>query len=248
MLATFFAWQTTFHISSAALISMSVVCFTLFSLFEKKGIVKYRDTNGVKQKKDYKVLFKRNIIMFSFISMITGVIRTSWLSFLTMYFVERLNYSQVESTSIFSVATLIISFTTFIAIFIYERLNKNMYLSQLIFFVTSALFFVLTYFVTNPILNIVFMILAIMASNSVATMLWSVYCPSMCDTGLVSSVTGFLDFLSYIAAALASLVTPKLVKLIGWDNFLFVIMALILCGVFTCALHYITRKKKTETN
>ena len=43
-------------------------------------------------------------------------------------------------------------------------------------------------------LDIAFLILAIMASNCAASMLWSRYCPSLRDTGMVSSATGFLDF------------------------------------------------------
>lgn len=244
LLATFLSWQATFHVSSVALIAMAVISFIFFCLFERKGIVKYGSgKKGEKQKKDYKMLFKRSIIKFSCISMITGIIRTSLVAFLTAYFVEYLKFSTVESTSIFSTATLIISFTTFIAIFVYERLNKNMHLSPLIFFSVSAVFFVMTYFITHPLINIIFMIAAIMACNASATILWSVYCPSLRDTGLVSGITGFLDFLSYSAAALASLLIPKLVSFVGWRNLLLTAIALMLCGVAICIPHFVVRKK-----
>jgi sugar phosphate permease len=50
--------------------------------------------------------------------------------------------------------------------------------------------------------------------------MWSVYCPSLADTGMVSSATGFLDFLSYMAAAIATAVFGNLVTRIGWGNLL----------------------------
>lgn len=247
LLATFLSWQATFHVSSAALIAMAVISFAFFCLFERKGIVKYGSgKKGEKQKKDYKMLFKRSIIKFACISMITGIIRTSLVAFLTTYFVEHLKFSATESTSIFSTATLIISFTTFVAIFVYERLHKNMHLSPLLFFSVSAVFFTLTYFITHPLINIIFIIAAIMSSNASATMLWSVYCPSLRDTGLVSGITGFLDFLSYSSAALASLLIPKIVAVVGWKNLLLIVVALMLCGVAICIPHFVIRKNKTS--
>ena len=247
LLATFLSWQATFNVSSVVLVAMAVICFTFFCMFEKKGIVKYpTHKEGEKHKKDYKGLLKRHIVKFASISMITGVIRTSLVAFLTTYFVEHLGYSTTESTSIFSTATLIISFTTFIAVFIYERLKRNMHLCPLLFFSVSALCFAMLYFITNPVVNIVVMVVGIMASNASATMLWSVYCPSLRDTGLVSGITGFLDFLSYSSAALASLLIPIIVSVIGWRNLLLVVLGLMLCGVAVCVPHFIVAKKKTE--
>jgi predicted aldo/keto reductase-like oxidoreductase len=48
-------------------------------------------------------------------------------------------------------------------------------------------------------------------------MLWSRYCPSLYETGMVSTATGFLDFVSYMSAALASTIFTGLVKHIGFS-------------------------------
>ena len=101
----------------------------------------------------------------------------------------------------------------------------------LIFFVYALILFTVTYFVQHPIVNIVLFVLSIMASNSAATMLWSRYCPSLRDTGMVSSATGFLDFLSYMAAAAANLFIPIGVRLMGWNNLTLVWAGLMLAGV-----------------
>ena len=171
--------------------------------------------------------------------MITGVIRTSLVSFLSTYFYEYLGYSEQQSASIFSAATLVICFTAFIAVFIYERLGRNVHLCPLIFFSVSAVAFAVLYFITDPILNIAVVVVAIMASNASATMLWSVYCPSMKDTGLVSGVTGFLDFLSYVAAAIGSLVIPPIVSAAGWKSVILIMTALMLLGAVICVPYFV---------
>ena len=62
-------------------------------------------------------------------------------------------------------------------------------------------------------------------------MLWSIYCPSLCDTGMVSMATGFLDFLSYMAAALATSVFAHAVTDIGWGNLILVWTGLMAIGI-----------------
>lgn len=249
VLATFLSWQATFRVSSIALITMAIVSFTFFTLFERRGIVKYREQvrDGEKKpKKDYRGLLKRHIVKFALIAMITGVIRTSLVQVLSTYFCEYLNYSPEQATATLSVTSFITCFTTFIAVFVYERLGRNMHLSPLIFFSFSALCFGTLYFIPseNPILNIVVMVMAIMSSGASATMLYSVYCPSLRDTGLVSGITGFLDFLSYIAAALASMAIPYIVGDIGWRNTLLIAFGMMILGASICAASYISIKKK----
>ena len=78
----------------------------------------------------------------------------------------------------------------------------------------------------------------------VSTMMWSRYCPGLRDTGMVSSVTGFLDFLSYMAAAVANIVFANAVTTIGWDNLILVWTGLVLLGVIvTFPYNKIFRKK-----
>lgn len=73
--------------------------------------------------------------------------------------------------------------------------------------------------------------------NGAASMLWSRYCPSLRDTGMVSSATGFLDFLSYMAAAGANLIFANAATSIGWGNLILVWLAIVLVGVIV-ALPY----------
>lgn len=225
-------WQNMFKLGSAILVIMAIICFAFFLIFEKKGIVKYNQYKTTKEQGgNIKVLIKHKIIKFTFIAILTGVVRTTVVFWLPTYISQYLDFSPRKSALLFTVATFFISFATFVAIFIYERLNRNMDITIFIMFLSSALFFVLVYLIKIPTLNIFLLILAIMASNGAATMLWSRYCPSLRDTGMVSSATGFLDFTSYMAAAISSTLFANAVSKIGWGNLILIWCALMVIGI-----------------
>jgi sugar phosphate permease len=232
ILASLFVWQSVFTVSSAAMLIMAVCVVVFFLHFERRGFVRYgqyrakeKGTGNIKQ------LFKLQIVKFSLVSILTGIVRTSVVFWLPTYIAQYLSFTETQSTAIFTVCTFAISFTTFIAVFVYDRLGADMDKTLLIMFIASAIFFLLTYFVQLPALNIIFLVLAIMGSNGATTMLWSCYCPSLRDTGMVSSVTGFLDFLSYMAAAVANVVFANAVTSIGWGNLILVWLGLVVIGV-----------------
>ncbi|MBR3866739.1 MAG: MFS transporter [Butyricicoccus sp.] len=243
LLAAFFAWQSAFTVSSSILFVMSILGFVCFTQFEKREIVRYgRYKSESKGAGSIKVLIERRIVKFSLISIITGVVRTSVVFWLPTYIAQYLGFSAKASAKIFTAATLVISFTAFIAVFIYEKLGHDIHKTILLMFSSAVVFFVLTYAVRQPVLNIVCIVLAIMSSNGAASMLWSRYCPSLRDTGMVSSATGFLDFLSYMAAALANLVFANAVAAIGWGNLILIWLAFMVAGVLV-ALPYEKWKK-----
>lgn len=244
VLATIFSWKNTFIAGSVALIAMAIIVFAAFILLEKKGIVKYGQYKHEKKKGNglIKLLFTRyNFLKFAVIAILTGVIRTSVVQLITLYFQDYLNFSENDAPLVYSGATVVMAMTTFITIFIYERLKRNMNLTILLMFISSTLCFCGVYFVKQPVVNIIFIILAIMSSNGAATMLWSRYCPSLYETGMVSSITGFLDFLSYMSAAIANVVFGMAIdgfKIfgrefngIGWRNLILVWMGTVALGI-----------------
>ena len=246
LLATFLVFQSVFVVSSASMVVMAVAVIVTFIYMEKCGMVRYgqytRPAPSEQEEEKPKAaarfgaavkqLYRLQIVKFSLVSILTGIVRTSVVFWLPTYIVQYLSYSETEGTTIFTVCTLVMSLTTFIAIYVYGRLNRDMNKTVLVMFVATAVFFFLTYLVAQPILNITFLVLAIMAANGAATILFSCYCPSLRDTGLVSSATGYLDFLSYMAAAIANVIFANAVTSIGWGNLLLVWLALGVVGIF----------------
>lgn len=245
--AAAFVWYDAFNFSSSALVFMAVVCFVLFTVFERRGIVKYgtRQRAGATAeaprglKARVGVLVRHDIIRYSAVAMLTGVVRTAVQFWMPTYFSEYLSYDSETSALIFTVATLVISSNAFVAVAIYEAFGRRQYPSLLLLFGTSAVAFALTFLIKEPILNVIFFIIAVIGANGASSILWSVYCPSLSDTGMVSSATGFLDFLSYMAAAIATAVFGNIVSLIGWDNLILIWLALAVVGIFAS----LTRKR-----
>jgi len=227
------------------LIVMGFVCFLVFSRFERIGLIEYgKYEKNRKEGGSVKVLIQHRIIKFTLIAIITGIVRTTVVFWLPTYISQHLGFSPEKAALMFTGITFCISFTTFIAIFLYERLNRNMDLTILVAFSSATCFFTLVYFVSHPVLNIVFLVLATLSSNCAASMLWSRYCPSLRDTGMVSSATGFLDCTSYTAASISSKLFSNAVSVIGWDNLILVWLGLMISGIAIALPHDRLRKKQ----
>ena len=219
VVAMLVSWQWAFGISSISLALMGAVCFGSFLALEKRGIVKYNQFKAKEssEKTSVKVLIKDyQLLRYSLVSMITGIIRTSFVGFFTLYFAGHLAYNETEAAGMFSITTIAISAAAFISIFLYEKIGRNMNLSLILWFLLASIGFGSLIFVHNRVANIVILVFSVLASNAAATVLWSIYCPSLYKTGMVSTITGFLDFLSYMAAAAASIIFPMLVVENDW--------------------------------
>ena len=227
-------WQVSFYVSTFAMIGMAVVCFLCFLRFEKKGYVKYGQYQPPKEKSrggTVGILVRHGIVRFALISIITGVVRTTVVFWLPTYFADYLGYDSDTAALIFTVTTLIISLSAFLSVFVYEQLGRKMLLTTVLMFSLSALSFGATFLLPNSLLRVIFITLSVLFSNAAASMLWSVYCPSLRDTGRVSSATGFLDFCSYIAAALSSRLFATAATTIGWGPLTLVWCGLMIAGV-----------------
>ena len=248
VIVAFFIWRIAFAVSSGFLMLMGMVCFLVFTVFEKKGLVKYGRYKAASTKglDGIRVLIRHKIVKFTCISILTGVVRTTVVYWLATYANDYLNFSEKKSALIYSVATFIFGFGTFIAIFAYELLGRDMDKTVLIAFSCAALCFFAVYAVKLPWVNIVFLILAIISSNCAATMMWSRYCPSLRDTGMVSGATGYLDFISYMSASASNKIFDNAVDGIGWGNLILIWFGLMVLGVLVALPYDRFLKRKTD--
>lgn len=232
VLASVMTWPWVFRSSGGALLVMGAVAFLCFSLMERKGIVKYGQFARKKgEKGSIRLLIKRQIIKFTLISLLTGVVRTSVVFWMPTYISQHLQFPPETATLIFSVASFAFSFSAINAIVIYEKLKQNMDLTILVGFVTSAVFFLLVFFIKQPFVNVVCMTIAILGNNLASSLMWSRYCPSLYDTGMVSTATGFLDACSYLAAATSTKFFANAAGTLGWSMLILVWFGLMCCGV-----------------
>ncbi|MBQ8392311.1 MAG: MFS transporter [Clostridia bacterium] len=251
-LASFMVWESVFTVGSIALFVMAIACFVGFLYYERKGVIvhnRYKNLKRVYEKPPFfegvVALLRRRILLFAIISVLTGVVRTAVVFWLPTYFSEYLGFDPQMSAGVFTVATLLISLTVFLTVIIYKLFRSNMNLTLFATFTLSALFFMGVFLVKQPVINVMFIVLAVMCANSAATVLWSMYCPSLKDTGAVSAATGFLVFMGYIASSLSSTLFATAVEDIGWGNLILVWMGLMIFGA-VCIFPYLFIRKKNK--
>lgn len=237
LFAILFDWKSAFVICGLFSVFMGVAAFFLFVRFEKSGAVKYNQFKNPKKEKGnltsgIKLLVDNGIIKYTIVSMITGIVRTSVIFWTPTYLSEYLSFNNEISVTVYSVITVVLSVMPFVTIFIYERVfRQNMNANLLFAFALGTVSFFMMFAVKEPVLNGVFLSLALFANGAATTILWSIYCPALRDTGMVSTATGYLDFISYIAAALANILFSRAVPSIGWKNLLLVWVAIMAVGI-----------------
>lgn len=235
ILGLFFEWNYAFLVCGCLLIVTGVVLYFLVVSMEKKGIIRsYKQTVQQKKKSgSIKVLLENSIVKFTFIAVLTGVIRTSVAFWVPTYLSQHLGFSAGIATTIFTVMTCTQSISPYVTnVLIYEyALKRRINLMLILMFGVSAIGFLLMFLVNASFVNIVFFIIAIMCANGASNVLWNVYCPSLHRTGMVSTATGFLDFMSYLAAAIANLLFANAVTQIGWGNLILIWAVLMAVGV-----------------
>lgn len=245
LLGTALVWQGAFATSGGMLLAMGVIFFLLFTVYEKRGMVRYGQFKPAKEKGgSVKILLRRQILKWTFISMLTGVVRTAVLFWLPSYISQYLGFPKEQATLLFSAASAVLMVCSFLAVFIYSRLKNDLNVSVFVCFTGAAVCFLMAYLIRQPVVNLVFMVLAMVSSNCAACLMWNHYCPSLRDTGMVSSATGFLDFASYMAAAVSSKLFANAVGTIGWGNLILVWVGLMCSGVVAALLR--TDKKHNQ--
>lgn len=232
--ALFFNWENVFLVCGAFLVLMGIAFYFSVVSMEKKRIVQYRIRDEyTKIRGSFKILLENSIIKFTFVAVLTGVVRTSVTFWIPTYLSQYLGFTAGVSATIYTVMTCIQSVSPYITnIVVYEYiLKRRMNRMLLVMFGASALSFALMLTIRSPLVNIVFLTAAIMTANGASNTLWNVYCPSLHHTGMVSTATGYLDFMSYLAAGIANQLFANAIMQIGWGNLILVWSVLMLVGV-----------------
>ena len=227
-------WQNVFRLCGFFLVIVGIACFCVLSLFEQKRIVTYKERKRESTKSgSIKVLFEYEIVKFTFVAVLTGIVRTSVVFWVPTYLTQYLGFSAGTAASIFTIMSFVQSASPYVNnLILYEQiLKRNINVMLLLSFSLSTISFVMMFTVHHPFVNIIFLILALMTSNGASEMLWSVYCPSLRDTGMVSSATGYLDFMSYVAAGIANILFANAISQIGWGTLILVWALLMFAGV-----------------
>lgn len=235
IVASFFDWDIAFIACGILMVFTGVMFYCVVAVLEKKEIVTYRKREKNLQKGgSVKALLEKEIVRFSLVAVVDGIVRTSVVFWIPTYLSQYLGYSVGMAATIYTVMSCVRSVAPYVGnLLIYDRLFKRRMKPVMVFaFAISAGSFFTMFLVHVPMLNICCLCLALMGQSIVSNLLWSVYCPSLRDTGMVSSATGFLDFLSYAAAGAANILFANAINTIGWGNLILIWGSLMAFGVF----------------
>lgn len=232
--AFFFNWLNVFLICGIVLVVIGLSFYFSVVSMEKRGMIHYPVIKREQKKGGrFKVLLENAIIKFTLISVLTGIVRTSVAFWVPTYLSQYLGFTAGVAATIYTVMTVVQSVSPYLTnVVIYEYLLKrNMNRMLLWMFGVSAVSFLVMFAVPGAFVNIVFLTLAIMTANGAANTMWNVYCPSLHHTGMVSTATGYLDFVSYLAAGIANQLFANAITQIGWSNLILVWSVLMGTGV-----------------
>ncbi len=246
VLASFVTWRNSFNVSNILLVAVSVICFFCFISLEKRGAVVYKKytpcNDRSKRNNNFGLLLKTGIVKMSIVRIVTNIVGTTLMFWVSIYMVDYLGVSSKISPAIYSVLTVVVSLAPFLSVFAYERLKQNLDLTMGASFVVSTFCLVASFFIKQPTINILLVALAILTSQMGASLTATVYCMGLRDLGVVSSVTGYLDFVAYMSSAISSAVFANAVTDIGWKNLILVWAGCMLVGTLSVVFGAVKRK------
>lgn len=199
-----------FYITGGACIVFAILWFFIIHSLEKKQLLVQVERKKEKSKNG-KFLLNIEFIAMLFVTMLNGIIRNA-IVFWTPTFIS-LNFQM--SSAISSLITILLPIFNVIATFsslFFLRLFKNNEKKCCLFcFCLTTFMFLLVFCFhkKNPMITIICLFIAIALMIIVSNLIFSVYVLKFAKTGKLSTITGFLDFSSYMSASFASLLFTK---------------------------------------
>lgn len=210
-----------FFISGGLLIAIAVLYFILSVYMEKrKMICKLTETLEKFEITNFKNLFL-NIGFFSMImvTLLYGIIRNAVSLWIPTFIAQNFSVGSKTAAAISTILPLTNILGTFITMYLAKLVEYKEKVMCAILFAFSVIMFGIVYMCGSgfAVLSITALFLASAAMTGACNMIFSMYVLHFSCTGLISGITGFFDFTSYISASGASLLFPIILKFGGWS-------------------------------
>lgn len=226
--------KAPFIISGGLLIAIAVLYYIFSVNMQRRGLI--RPFSECKQKRpdtDFKKLFL-NIGFFSMI-MITflyGVIRNAVSFWIPTFIAQNFSVSSKTAAAVSTILPLTNILGTFISMYFAKLVRyKEKLMCTILFSFSAVMFFIVFICRSNyAALSISALFLASASMTGVCNMIFSIYVLHFTSTGLISGLSGFFDFVSYISAAGASFLFPVILRSGGWSTVVSVWIAITALG------------------
>lgn len=223
-----------FIFSGVLLIVISAVYYLLSLRMERRGIIR---THSVARTEKANADFKRLFLNVGFFSMIAvtllyGIIRNAVSFWIPTFIAQNFSVSSKTAAAISTILPLTNILGTFITMYLARLVKYREKLMCTILFSFSVVMFMTVFFckANLAVLSISALFLASAAMTGACNMIFSVYVLHFTSTGLISGITGFFDFTSYISASAASFAFPHILKIGGWSAVVAVWLAVTVLG------------------
>ncbi len=240
-------WRFGFLVTGVALAGLAVFWFFADCLMERKGIIRRMavPAKGARQGHNVAVLLKNGFIAMTLAAMLNGIIRNAVAFWIPTFISERFSVSAAAAAEISSILPFVNLGGALFSVRLAEWTQNDEKKALTIFFVFTALMFGIMILLGNGwmVLNVAALFCASAAMTGGSNLIFTHYVLCFAETGRISSITGFLDFSSYIAASAASVLFSSLVPSHGWNFVVGVWAAVALAGA--AASWYAARSART---
>ena len=193
------------------------------------------------------LLHNRVFLCVVVVTMLNGVIRNAvsfWIpTFLSQHLELRPEWVSVASSSL----PFVNIGGTFLSLWGLRLVRQNEKTMCVLLFVFAAVCFGAVWLCPAglPLLSIAALFAASAAMTGVCNMIFSVYILDFRSTGMISGITGFLDFSSYLSASAASLLFSDMMAQ-GWDTVILFWIATTVLGALVSLLVRLLPGSRTE--
>lgn len=216
------SWRFGFGASGIAMILIAALCFLMNVRMERKGIVRAFSTASVENKgAELKPQLVRNaFVLMCFVTILNGIMRNAVVFWIPTFITERFSLSVTTAVSISSILPFVNLLGTLATVAIVKRMQYNEKRVLVLLFAFSAAMFGCMFLLNGRGMgiNIAALFLASAAMTGGCNMIFSYYVLDFTDTGRISTITGFLDFISYLFASFANVAFSSFIQRTGWNN------------------------------
>lgn len=220
-------WKSAFYMTAIILFIASVLWYICLGYLEKKNAlntIKENNQNVKNNKELHRILVDNAIFPMIAVAMVNGIIRNAVAFWIPTYILEKLEALPTMASGITSFLPLVNLAGMFTGVYLLGKLKENEHLVSIIMFAASTTMFLILWLINGRlfVISIICLFMAGAAMASVCNLIFSSYCLQFRTTGRVSTVTGFLNFISYASSAIASAVFVYLVKITDWNFIVFI--------------------------
>ena len=207
--------------SGILLVIIAAAFYVLTASATRRGIIKNYDITLAKNNKTNS---KKLFLNIGFISMLlvcslNGIIRNAVVFWVPTFISQNFSVSSAVTMAISTLMPITNLIGSFLSMWLYKIIGRDERKLCIYLFLFSVFMFVTVYLCGKNLawLSISALFMACAAMTGVCNMVFSIYVLHFSNTGLISGITGFFDFTSYITASAASSLFPKLLNVGGWN-------------------------------